>query len=109
MHSRYAAATALCAVAGSAHAADVPVARGEPVVVTATRFEERALDKAVNVTVITEETIRNSTARTVPDLLAEQAGIVVHDLFGNNAANTNIDLRGFGSSAQNTLILVDGR
>jgi iron complex outermembrane receptor protein len=79
------------------------------VIVTATRFEESALDKAVNVTVINEEAIRHSTARTVPDLLAEQAGIVIHDFFGNNAANTNIDLRGFGSSAQNTLILVDGR
>ena len=46
----------------------------------------------------------------MPDLLAEQAGIVVHDLFGNNAATTTVDMRGFGvTGAQNTLILVDGR
>src|SRR5437016_9460656 len=32
------------------------------------------------------------------------------DLFGNNASNTSIDLRGFGATGpQNTLILLDGR
>jgi iron complex outermembrane receptor protein len=46
----------------------------------------------------------------VPDLLSEQAGIVIHDFFGNNAATTTVDLRGFGiTGAQNTLILIDGR
>src|SRR5215210_8332976 len=92
---------ALAGAVCCAQAGELPVTRTEPLVVTATRFEERSLDKPVNVTVITEEAIRHSTARTVPDLLAEQAGIVVHDFFGNNAANTNVDLRGFGSSAQN--------
>src|SRR5438128_2117092 len=101
MHPRYAALPALCAIACGAHAAELPAVRGQPVIVTATRFEDRSVDKPVNVTVINEEAIRNSPARTVPDLLAAEAGIVVHDFFGNNAANTTIDLRGFGSSAQN--------
>jgi len=101
---------ALIAAAGSLQASDSVVKRGEPVVVTATRFEERGVDRPVNMTVISSEDIRASPARTVPDLLAEQAGITVHDLFGNNAASTTVDLRGFGvTGAQNTLILVDGR
>jgi iron complex outermembrane receptor protein len=112
LHARRAASAAACFVSTAlcVHAAEVPVSRGEPVVVTATRFESRALGAPVNATVIDAEAIRNSTARTVPDLLAEQAGFAVHDFFGNNAATTTVDLRGFGiNGAQNTLILVDGR
>ena len=103
-------AAALSAAAWCAMAAEVPVTVGEPVIVTATRFEDRYLDQPVNVTVITGEAIRDSAARTVPDLLSEQAGFAIHDLFGNNAATTTVDLRGFGANGtQNTLILLDGR
>jgi iron complex outermembrane receptor protein len=91
-------------------AAEVPLTIGEPVIVTATRFADRYLDQPVNVTVITAEDIRNSTAMTVPELLSEQAGFASHDLFGNNAASSTVDLRGFGSTGtQNTLTLLDGR
>jgi len=100
----------LSAVVCCASAAEPPVTIGEPVIVTATRFEERYLDKPVNVTVITAEDIQQSPAKTVPDLLSEQAGIFIHDFFGNNAATTTVDLRGFGiTGTQNTLILLDGR
>jgi iron complex outermembrane recepter protein len=103
-------AAMLSVAAGAAFAAEPPVTVGEPVIVTATRFEDRYLDKPENVTVITAEDIKKSTAKTVPDLLSEQAGIFVHDLFGNNAAQATVDLRGFGTSgAQNTLILLDSR
>jgi len=103
-------AAVLSAAAWCAMAAEVPVTVGEPVIVTATRFEDRYLDKPVNATVITAADIRNSTAKTVPDLLSEQAGIAIHDFFGNNAATTTVDLRGFGvTGTQNTLILLDGR
>jgi iron complex outermembrane receptor protein len=105
-----AAACVASAAAWWAAAAEPPVAVGEPVIVTATRFEDRYLDKPVNATVITAEDIRKSTAKTVPDLLSEQAGVVIHDFFGNNAAATSVDLRGFGvTGTQNTLILLDGR
>ena len=98
------------AAACCAFAAEIPVTRTEPVVVTATRFEERYLGQPVNLTVITAEEIRASPAKTVPDLLAERAGIAIHDLFGNNASTTTVDMRGFGiTGTQNTLILVDGR
>ena len=103
-------AAVLSAAAWCAIAAEAPVTVGEPVIVTAARFEDRYLDKPVNATVITAEDIRNSAARTVPDLLSEQAGIASHDFFGNNAATTTVDLRGFGiTGTQNTLILLDGR
>jgi iron complex outermembrane receptor protein len=107
---RKAAASVLAAMAWCAAAAELPVTAGEPVIVTATRFEDRYLDKPVNATVITAEDIKNSTAKTVPDVLQEHAGIAIHDLFGNNAASTSVDLRGFGATGtQNTLILLDGR
>jgi iron complex outermembrane receptor protein len=100
---------ACASAAVQAHAQLTPKLADE-VVVTATRFPERYLDRPVNVTVITAEDIKRSTAKTVPDLLAEQAGITSRDLFGNNAASATVDLRGFGAAAgQNTLILVDGR
>jgi len=110
MFCRIGVATALAGAVSCAIAAEQPVTIGEPVIVTATRFEDRYLDKPVNVTVITAEDIRRSTAKTVPELLSEQAGIILHDFFGNNAATTTVDLRGFGiTGTQNTLILLDGR
>ena len=92
------------------HTQQRTVTVGPEVVVTATRFEDKYVDTPVNVTVITAEDIRNSAAKTLPDLLSEQAGISIHDFFGNNAATTTVDMRGFGvTGGQNTLILLDGR
>ena len=106
---RGAAVVAIIA-ANAIGAAERPVVQGDEVVVTATRFRDRFVDKPVNVTVITAGDIRASTAKTVPDLLSEQAGIALHDFFGNQAASAMVDLRGFGATGgQNTLILVDGR
>lgn len=100
----------LLGAAGMVHAAERPVLMAEEVVVTATRFSDRYIDTPVNMTVISAEDIRQSSAKTVADILAEQAGIAIHDFFGNNAAATTIDLRGFGiTGGQNTLILLDGR
>lgn len=110
MKTNHIVCAALAAVAQPLFAADSPVTLSPAVVVTATRFEDRLGKRPANVTVITSEDIKRSTARTVPELLSEQAGISVHDFFGNNAATTTVDLRGFGiSGTQNTLILVDGR
>ncbi len=84
--------------------------RTDEVVVSATRFAEQDIKRPINLTVITREEIEASPARTVPEVLAGQVGIVSSDLFGNNGANTSIDLRGFGvAGGQNTLILVNGR
>ncbi len=94
----------------SAQAAEPGVTVGPPVIVTTTRFPETLTQSLPGVTVITANDIRNSAAKTVPEVLSQQAGINVRDLFGNNAASTTVDMRGFGASgSQNTLILVDGR
>ena len=86
------------------------LAQDASVVITAPRFPEEIRRLPASVTVITQEDIRKSAARTLPELLASEVGITMKDFFGNNAANTSIDLRGFGATAaQNTLILLDGR
>ena len=86
-----------------------PVALRE-VVVTATRFEEPAGERPVNLSVIPREAIATTPARTLPELLALQPGISVRDLYGGGASGATVDLRGFGAVAgQNTLVLVDGR
>ncbi|UCD35448.1 MAG: TonB-dependent receptor, partial [Nitrospiraceae bacterium] len=81
----------------------------DEVVVTATRYEEKVSSVPANVTVITEEDIRNSTARNIPDLLRLDPGIHVNDI-GGNQRNITVDVRGFGETAGlNTLVLIDGR
>src|SRR3970282_1726755 len=100
----------LLGAAGMVHAAERPGLMAEEVVVTATRFSDRYVDTPVNMTVISAEDIRQSSAKTVADILAEQAGIAIHDFFGKKAAAHTIDLRGFGiTGGQNTLILLGGR
>jgi iron complex outermembrane recepter protein len=102
-----AAVVVAAALSVPAAAAEPPVTIGEPVIVTATRLEDRYLDRPVNVSIITAEDIRNSTARTVPDLLRQLPGIRTRDSSGS--PNVQVDLRGFGISGdQNTLVLLDG-
>ncbi len=80
------------------------------IVVTATRLDLSMDNTPGHVTVIERETIAQSPARTLPDLLALEAGIFSRSLFGNQAANSKLDVRGFGAaSAENVLILLDGR
>jgi len=98
------------ALAGTAGAADIPMQQLDQVVVTATRFADSDFNRPVTLTVLTREDIEGSAAKTVPDLLSEQAGIAIRDFFGNNASTTTVDMRGFGAAGgQNTLILIDGR
>jgi iron complex outermembrane receptor protein len=73
-----------------------PVTMDE-VVVTGTRSEEKVERIPANVTVIDQEDIRNSNAKTVPDLLRSEEGIVVRDLL-SNGKTAQVDLRGFGES-----------
>jgi iron complex outermembrane receptor protein len=82
----------------------------DAVIISATRFPEDVRRLPASVTVLDAADIETSAARTLPELLAEQAGLTMKDFYGNNAAATSIDLRGFGiTGTQNTLILVDGR
>lgn len=109
MPYRPAALAAALAIALPIHAEDVPVFFGETIVVTPTRFQDSASDRAANVTVITRAELERNPAQTLPEILQDYAGIGMRDLFGNNAANSTVDMRGFGAAAdQNTLVLVDG-
>jgi iron complex outermembrane receptor protein len=102
---RFAALAMLAALAPAALAQS-----NDAVVITATRFPEDVRRLPASVTVLDAAEIEASAARTLPELLAEQAGLTMKDFFGNNAATTSVDLRGFGiTGTQNTLILVDGR
>ena len=61
--------------------------------------------------VITAEDIARAPAQTLPDVLAQRAGIQLQHLFsGTNGSRDTVDLRGFGAFApSNVLILVNGR
>jgi len=86
------------------------VSESQNILVTATRLDDEDNKALGHVTVISAEDIANSTARTVPELLAREAGILSRSLYGNNDTRATIDIRGFGAaSTQNTLILLDGR
>jgi iron complex outermembrane receptor protein len=82
----------------------------EAVIVTATRLDEASRRLPAPITILTADDIRNSPAKTLPELLALEAGVTTRSLYGNHAAGATVDLRGFGATAtQNTLILLDGR
>lgn len=82
----------------------------QPVIVTATRVEQANANAPANITVVTHDDIQRSPARTLPELLTLEAGVLSRSLYGNHAARGTVDLRGFGvTSGQNTLILLDGR
>jgi iron complex outermembrane receptor protein len=109
---RYTAISLALGVAfiASAHAEALPEFVGETIVVTPTRFPQALSGQTANTTVITRQQIENSPQAKLPELLAQQAGIGMRDLNGNNASASTVDLRGFGAAAgQNTLILLDGR
>src|SRR5262245_28436371 len=98
------------ALAGFLAGAYAAVSFSQDIVITAPRFPEEVRRLPSSVTVITEEDIARSAARTLPELLTNEVGFTAKDFYGNNAAYTSIDLRGFGiTGAQNTLILLDGR
>lgn len=83
--------------------------RLEPIIVTATRYKDPATKITSNITVINQEEISKSHSRYIPEILKSKAGIVVSDFLGNGKSS-NVDMRGFGDSAnQNVLVLIDGR
>lgn len=85
--------------------ADEPM---ELTIVTPTRFAAAPESSSVDVTVITASDIEKSAAKTLPELLAQHAGIQVRS--NDGTPDMAIDLRGFGMTGnQNTLVLLDGQ
>ncbi len=105
-HSLWVVAVAL---ATSAHcAAQERIITLDEVVVTASRFKDRVDDKPLNMTVIRREDIQRSTARSLPELLSQEAGLQVRDSSGG--PDLQIDMRGFGQTGDlNTTVLIDGQ
>lgn len=92
-----------------AEATDDQAVTMKQVVVTASREKEAIAKVPANVTVITAEDIRDSTAFNVPELLDTEGGIHVSDITGSQRY-FNVDIRGFGEAAPaNLLVQVDGR
>lgn len=109
MYPRFSPLILLPALAANAAFAE-PDAQLKTVVVTATRFAETAPAVAGNISIISREDIRNSAARSIPDLLKHSAGVSVSSLYGSMGIDATVDLRGFGDSAGgNTLVLIDGQ
>jgi iron complex outermembrane receptor protein len=80
----------------------------ERIVVTPSRVEKGLADIAASVSVVTEEDIKNSDAKTVPDALKNLEGIYAYDASGVGAGGT-INMRGFyGGMSSHQLILIDG-
>ena len=104
--------TALLAAAMALTCANAIAETGqsENILVTATRLDPDNGKARGNTTIITAADIEKSTARTLPELLGREAGVLTRSLYGNNATGATVDIRGFGAaSTQNTLILLDGR
>ncbi|MDX2455948.1 MAG: TonB-dependent receptor plug domain-containing protein, partial [Gammaproteobacteria bacterium] len=104
--------TALLAAAMALTGANAIAETGqsENILVTATRLDPDNGKARGNTTIITAADIEKSTARTLPELLGREAGVLTRTLYGNNATGATVDIRGFGAaSTQNTLILLDGR
>jgi len=99
------------AAAQAPQAAPTP-AQLEPVVVSATRTEQRLKDAPASVTVITREDISSSPSPTTDDLLRQVPGFSLFRRSSSVVANPTtqgVSLRGIGpSGASRTLVLVDG-
>lgn len=103
-------AAILCAIAANTHAQNLLLAEAPMVLVTASRFAETDVQAPANVSVITQDEIAHSPARSIPELLKTQAGIDVRPLYGSMGIDAAVDIRGTGEAAgSNTLILLDGQ
>ncbi|HET9231554.1 MAG TPA: TonB-dependent receptor plug domain-containing protein, partial [Vitreimonas sp.] len=60
----------------------------QDVLITAPRFPEEIRRMPASITVITQEDIERSAARTLPELISGEVGFTAKDFYGNNAAYT---------------------
>jgi outer membrane cobalamin receptor len=94
-------ALAACCVSAASAASQGSVHPLDTVSVIASRTHLGDAARAVDV--ISRDDIARSTARNLADLLSERASV---DVYGRSAAQADISLR--GSTAEQTLVLVDG-
>jgi len=78
----------------------------DEIVVIASKYPERVLDSVASVEVITEEEIKAAQAENLADILSIASGLEIND-YGDAGGIKSISIR--GSSAEQVLILLDGR
>ncbi|MDO8734368.1 MAG: TonB-dependent receptor plug domain-containing protein, partial [Elusimicrobiota bacterium] len=64
---------------------------------------------ATNITVISEEKIKNSDAKNVGEILKNKTGIVESPKYGTLGALSEIRIRSGGGSSKQVLVMIDGR
>jgi outer membrane receptor protein involved in Fe transport len=80
---------------------------GEPVTVGATGTPQRASNVPLNMKIISQEEIRRTPARDIPDLLQYISGMSV---WRTNATASNVGMRGANKiMSEKILVLLDGR
>ena len=79
----------------------------DAIVVTANKIKEPISDIPKHVTVISSDDIKESSAKNIIELLAQESGVNVRSTFGNDKQAV-IDLRGMGdTAASNVIVMVD--
>ena len=98
-----AVAAALFAIGASAQADEYTTL--DTVKVTASRVEQELMDVNMSVSVITQDDIRHSSARTVGELLENVPGVRINNDGGQGIKRVKIR----GESAFHTLVMIDGQ
>ena len=82
----------------------------EHVIVSGTRSDQPDVKIPASIQIVTAEDIQQSGAINLSQVLNAQAGIQIIDSIGNQGRGAGISMRGFGgNSANNVLVMVDGR
>lgn len=99
-------AALLCAASAPAQTDSSQQATLQEVIVTANKIPQKQSQTGKVVTVITKEQLQQQQAKTLAQILNEQAGITING--AQNALGTNQSVFMRGASSGRTLILVDG-
>ncbi len=82
----------------------------EHMIVSGTRSVQPTVEIPASIKVLTGEQIKLSGANNLVQILNAQPGLTVNDTLGNQQRGATISMRGFGgNSANNVLVMVDGR
>jgi TonB-dependent siderophore receptor len=80
----------------------------EPIIITASRIGRKLSEVSSSVSIITENQIKDSDAKSVPDLVKDIDGMYMYDASGVGTAG-RINMRGFwGGMSTHQLVLIDG-
>lgn len=96
---------ALAILAPAASAEEVPLYRGDEIVVTASRIPQPIQNLVADISVISAEDIRAAGQSSLAELLQTQPGVEISSS-GGPGTTTSVYLR--GANAGHTLVLVDG-